>query len=102
MGERFASGQTRHDRKVRDLADRLSGAGYMVRADISGYPRPDAIRSSDGSGSRRPDIVIMIGGVRTIIEVETGDSRDRDRAQQRVFRDYARRHKHTIFRTVRI
>ena len=103
MAKRSASGQTRHDRAVKSIADRLSGTGHAVSADVAGYPTPDAICGSGGSGRcRRPDIVATKGGSTRIIEVETEDSYDKDRGQRRVFREYADTHRNTSFRTVRI
>ena len=90
MAKRSAPNQSRHDKGVRRLADRMSSAGYKVSADALGYPRPAAVRGGRGRG-RRPDIVATRGGARRVIEAETDDSYDRDRGQRKVFWDYAGR-----------
>ncbi len=102
MASRTASGQSRHDREVKRIADRLAGDGYSVSADVPGYPSPDTLCDRNGGNRRRPDIIAKKGGSTKIIEVETEDSYDADRAQHTVFRGYADRHKNTIFRIVKI
>lgn len=102
MASRSAPAQSRHDREVKARADRLTNTGHKVRADVPGYSRPDTLCNRDGGNCRRPDIVAIKGGLTKIIEVETADSYDADRGQHMVFRDYADRHKNTIFRVVKI
>ena len=95
MGRMRAS-QSKHDRVVRELANRLERQGFDVEADVSGFSRPGTI------GGFRPDVVAKDGWTRKIIEVETPDSVNsaRDVEQQRAFRQAARRSKHTTFRRV--
>ena len=102
MARRPAPGRSRHDRAVKSRADRLSKAGYKVRADIPGYRRPGTIRNGGGGNGRRPDIMATRGKVRKIEEVETKGSHHKDRGQRRVFRNYASRRKNTSFRTVKV
>ena len=102
MAKRSVSGQSRHDRAVKNLVDRLINTGHRVRADVPGYPSPGTICNRGSSSCRRPDIVATREGLTKIIEVETADSYDKDRRQREVFRDYADRHKNTSFRTVKI
>ena len=102
MARRTASGQSRHDRAVRKIADKLANDGCRVKADVPGYSRPDTIDNRDGGGRRRPDIIARRGRSTRIVEVETADSYDADRRQHKVFRDYADRRKNTTFRIARI
>ena len=84
---RGQSSQSKHDRKVREVAKDYEARGYNVGADIPGYPQPPTI------GGYRPDVVARKGGQETIVEVETPDSVNspRDIAQQRAFHQVARR-----------
>lgn len=102
MVRRTASGQTRHDRTVEDIAAGLVNDGYSASADVPGYPRPGILCNRDGRDCRRPDIIATRGGSTWIIEVETEDSYDADRAQHMVFRDYASRHTNTSFQVAKI
>jgi len=79
--------QSKHDRKVREIAKDYKLRGYDVSADISGYPQPPT------TGGYRPDVVAKKSGRETIVEVETPDSVNspRDIAQQNAFRQAARR-----------
>ncbi|MFQ5715337.1 MAG: hypothetical protein ACE5GU_15030 [Candidatus Scalinduaceae bacterium] len=85
--------QSKHDKEVRDIANRMKRQGYEVKADISGYSKPDTI------GGYRPDVVAIKGGQRKIYEVETQDSVDkaRDKNQQSAFRNTAKRSRYTSF-----
>lgn len=96
-----SSGQSKHDRAVKKRADKLSKEGYKVSADVPGYPRPGVISNSGGGSGRRPDIVATKGKKRKIEEVETKESHREDRAQRRVFRQYANSRKNTTFRTTK-
>jgi hypothetical protein len=84
---------TKHDKEVRDIVNRMKKQGYEVKADISGYGKPDTI------GSYRPDVVAEKGGQRKIYEVETPESVDkaRDKNQQSTFRNAANRSKNTSY-----
>lgn len=86
--------RSKHDNEVRRTAERLKQQGFDVKADVSGYDRPDTIRGF------RPDVVAKKGWQRVIVEVETTDSVDsaRDRQQQRAFKAAAKSAKHTSFR----
>lgn len=69
----------------------LEANGWNVRADISGFNRPSTLNGA------RPDIVARKGKRVRIIEVETPETRFRDRPQHRRLRGYARTHKKTEF-----
>ena len=84
---RGQSSQSKHDRKVREIAKDYEARGYDVFADVGSYPQPPTI------GGRRPDVVARKSGQETIVEVETPDSVNspRDIAQQGAFLRAARR-----------
>lgn len=91
-----------HDNVVRILSDLLLADGHSVLADIPGYPHPGAIRGSDGADTRFPDIMAMKDGITMIIEVESEDSYGKDGDQRRVFREYVKRRKNTLFFMVKM
>jgi len=83
--KRTSSGQSKHDREVKQLAKGYKDKGYQVQADITGYSKPLTV------GGFRPDIIAKKGGQETIVEVETPDSVDsaRDVKQQSAFQEWA-------------
>jgi 2,4-dienoyl-CoA reductase-like NADH-dependent reductase (Old Yellow Enzyme family) len=85
--------QSKHDKEVREIANRMKKQGYEVKADISGYGKPDTI------GGYRPDVVAKKGSQRKIYEVETPESVDkaRDKNQQSAFKNAAKRSKSISF-----
>lgn len=97
MAKRPAHEKSKHDRKVRQIADRLDRKGWRVRADVTGYPTPD----SRGQRSPRiPDVVARKKGATKIIEVETKSTRGRDARQHSVFRRSAAQQSRTTFQIV--
>ena len=88
--------QTKHDSEVRKEANKLDRQGFEVEADVPGFPQPKTL------GGCRPDIIAKKGKQRKIVEVETSDSKEsaRDKAQQRAFRQAAKRSENTTFRRV--
>lgn len=84
---RGKASQSKHNRKVREVAKDYERRGYDVSADVPGYPQPPTI------GGYRPDLVASKSGQETIVEVETPDSVNspRDVAQQGTFLRAARR-----------
>jgi len=93
MVKRSKNEQTCHDSAVRRSAGMLRANGWKVKADVSGYKKPDTLCVDDVC--KRPDIIAKKGGRTKIIEWETSNSFDKDREQQSVFRKYARRHNNT-------
>ena len=93
MSQRSQRSQSRHDAEVRRLAKSFEKRRYEVKADISGFQRPDTL------GGYRPDVVAMKGTERRIIEIETPESVDsaRDLKQQRAFKSAAKRSVQTTF-----
>ena len=91
---RSKTSKSKHDAEVRRNANRLEKQGYEVRADVSGFKRPDTI------GGYRPDVVGTKGRRREVIEVETPDSvgSARDIKQQRAFQQAANRSSNTVFK----
>lgn len=96
MPRRSKDSQSKHDRKVEEIAKNYEKQGYKVEADVPGFPQPGTI------GGVRPDVVAKKGTERKIVEVETPESKDtaRDKDQQREFRKAANRSKNTTFRRV--
>lgn len=90
---RITKSQSKHDSLVRRAARKLQVQGFKVKADVSGFPKPETI------GGYRPDVVGTKRTQTKIIEVETPDSKDsaRDKGQQQAFRSAALRSKNTTF-----
>lgn len=86
--------QSKHDKRVGEIARRYEAQGFVVKADVGDFSRPDTI------GGYRPDVVAKKGRGRKIVEVETPDSVDsaRDVKQQQAFRQAADRSVNTTFR----
>ncbi len=91
---RSKKSQSKHNAEVQRIANQFKKQGFEVKADISGFSKPNTI------SGYRPDVVAMKGKQRKIIEVETPDSVDsaRDRKQQQAFRRAANLSKNTTFR----
>ena len=85
--------KTCHDSSVRRRAVGLKINGWNVKADISGFSRPSTLNGS------RPDIDATKGRRRRIVEVETKNSKNKDRQQQQNLRNYAKSKKNTQFMT---
>ncbi len=94
MAKRTKGSQSRHVAEVQRIARKFDREGYKVQADISGVPQPKTI------GGYRPDVIATKGRERKIVEVETTESVNsaRDRAQQKAFREAAKRSVNTTFR----
>lgn len=84
--KRSAENQSAHDAKILSEARRYAANGYIVRADVDGYPDPVYING------RLPDLIavkersLTVGGQpsreRIIIEVETEDSQNDPHAKE--------------------
>ena len=83
--KRSGKGQSAHDKKVQQIARKLTNQNWRVKADISGYDKPSPI----GKDKRRPDIEATKQGHRRLIEVETPDSLTKDKKQQSTFRRHS-------------
>ncbi len=86
--------QSKHDKKVKEIANDSAQKGFDVKADIKGFSRPVTI------GGFRPDVVATKGKLKTIIEVETPDSIDsaRDTMQKSAFSKASSKSKNTSFK----
>lgn len=91
MSKRLQRNQTCHNSSVAKRAAGLIANGWKVKADILGYKKPKTLNGS------RPDIDATKGKKRRIIEVETSDSRFKDRQQHRNLRQYVKTKKNTKF-----
>ena len=91
MSKRSKRNQTCHNNSVAKRAAGLVANRWKVKADIPGYKQPKTLNGS------RPDIDATKGKKRRIIEVETPNSRFKDRQQHRNLRQYAKTKKNTKF-----
>ena len=91
MTKRSTRNQTCHDNSVLRRAAGLKTNGWKVRVDLPGFPKPLTLNGS------RPDIDAIKGKNRRIIEVETLDSKRKDRQQHKNLRDYSKLYKNTQF-----
>ncbi len=91
---RSKQSQSKHNAQVKQIAQKLQQQGYVVKADVKGFPQPNTI------GGYRPDVIANKGNVKKIVEVETPDSAKsaRDAKQQQAFRQAANRNKNTTFK----
>ena len=83
---RSKKSQSTHNTTVKRLAKQYKQKGYMVKADIEGWRKPDTIKGV------RPDIMAEKSGHRTAVEVETKNSVNskRDLQQQKAFRNWSK------------
>ena len=86
---------SKHDKSVVRRAAGLRANRWKVRADVSGFPKPSALRV--GNKKVIPDIIAEKGKRTRIIEVETEQTWNRDREQRRLLRKYAQRKSRTEF-----
>ena len=93
MKKRSKKNQTCHDISVRKRAVQYEANGWDVLADIPEYDRPPVLRAN-GKGAK-PDLIVQKGKRRKIIEVETPETRFRDKPQHRILREFGRNHKNT-------
>lgn len=63
-----------HDRKVRQLANKLKKQGFNVKADLDGFETPDGI----GKGDHVADIFATKGKKTKIVEVDTPGTENPD------------------------
>lgn len=87
--------QTKHDRKVKQIANSYRQRGYQVRADdVSGFTDPQSYHG------RVPDVVAKKDGHTTLVEVETESSRGttRSKKQHQQFKSWAGRKTNRHFR----
>ncbi len=93
MAKRSPKDQTRHNAKVRQVANQLKENGWEVEADLPGFDNPTSI----GKENRIPDVVARKRGAERIIEVETSDTMEKDKKQHETFRRRAAQKKRTSF-----
>jgi Holliday junction resolvase len=93
MVNRSKKQQSKHDRKVRQLANQLKNEGWQVQADLPGYDQPGPI----GKKKRIPDILAKKAGAERIIEVETSETINSDKDQHSTFRRRAGQKPRTKF-----
>ena len=91
MAKRTKQTQTRHDKKVKQLAHKMQKQGWDTKADIRGFEKPPLI------GDKRPDLYVKKQRSTRIYEVETPESIDKDRKQHSTFRRHAGQKRRTKF-----
>lgn len=77
MAHRIKQRQKIHDQKVQEVARRLRRSRYFVRADLPGHPRPPKLAGI------RPDIYAHKKGKKVVYEIETKQTLQLDRPQQK-------------------
>ena len=85
---------TKHDKKVKALANKYKKNGWKVKADITGFKTPTKI----GKNNRIPDLEVTKNGRTRLVEVETPKSIKKDKPQQSTFRRSAAQKRLTSFR----
>ena len=88
--------ESKHDRTVRTVAEELEADEWNVVADLPDFDRPEPI----GQEGRIPDVVATKRGHTRIVEVETPQSKNKDKAQQTTFRRSAAQRRNTKFTIV--
>lgn len=93
MVKSSARKQSKHDAKVKQIANKLKKQGWRVEADVGSFDQPKPI----GEKKRIPDIVAVKGKKKKIIEVETKATIEKDKEQQKTFRRSAGQQEGTSF-----
>lgn len=93
---RSKSQQSKHDKKVASLARGYKNRGFIVRADLPRYLKPNPI----GKKGRIPDIEATKRGTRHIVEVETKETVDTHKDQQKSFKQSAFKRQRTKYRQI--
>lgn len=76
---------SKHDNKVKKVANNYKKRGFSVLADVSGFKKPKVV------GGRRADVVAIKGGNKVLVEIETGKSMGLDKKQRQDFRNIAKK-----------
>lgn len=93
MAKRSPANQSKHDKKVEQIAKGYQKKGYGVKADLKKFEQPKPI----GKYNRIPDIEATKNGRTKIIEVETEESLKADSDQQATFRRSVAHKENTTF-----
>lgn len=94
MAKRSSNQKSKHDKKVKQIAQKLINEGWQVQADLLGYDKPDPI----GKYKKIPDIRARKAGAEHIIEVETPETIQSDKKQHETFRRSAAQKPRTTFK----
>ena len=84
MGKRIKTGQKQHDEAVLRSVKWYESQGYKVKADLPDYDKPKKIKGYI------PDWIAKKGKKEIIGEVETKDTNQKDKDQQKAFKEYAK------------
>ena len=93
MVKKSAGKQSKHDAKVKQIANKLKKQGWKVKAAVKGYDQPDSI----GKKNRIIDVQAEKSGAKKLIEVETENTMMKDKKQHESFRKSAAQQKRTSF-----
>lgn len=94
MARRNPVQQTKHDKKVKAIAQQYKKQGFKVKADLPGSVRPAPI----GKYRRIPDVEAVKDRRREIVEIETPETLNSHKDQQATFRRHASHKSNTKFR----
>lgn len=94
MAKRDSQQQTKHNEKVRQIAQKLESEGWNIQVDLPGHDKPESI----GKHKRIPDIRATKAGAERLIEVETPETMQSDKKQHETFRRRAAQKPRTTFR----
>ncbi|MBA7588087.1 hypothetical protein ES708_30135 [subsurface metagenome] len=92
MKKRTKTGQKRHDEAVLRSVKWYEGRGHKVNADLPDYDKPKKI------GGYVPDLIAKKDKKEIILEVETRNTNELDKEQQKAFKEYSKRGKGRIFK----
>ena len=92
MNKRTKTRQKKHDESVLRSAEWYEGRGYKVNADLPDYNKPKNI------GGYVPDLIAKKGKKEIVLEVETKNTNELDKEQQKAFKEYSGRGKERTFR----
>ena len=92
MNKRTKTRQKKHDEIVLRSAEWYEGRGYKVNADLPDYNKPKNI------GGYVPDLIAKKGKKEIVLEVETKNTNELDKEQQKAFKEYSGRGKERTFR----
>ncbi len=93
MGKRTKSAQSKHNARVREIANALEKNDWTVKADLKGYEKPNPI----GKEEKIPDIEAHKAGATRLYEVETPETVERDKDQRATFKRSASQKQRTSY-----
>ena len=92
MQKRTKTGQKKHDDGVLKSAKWYKNHGFKIEADLPDWNKPKKI------GGFIPDLIAKKDKKEIILEVETKNTNELDKDQQKAFKEYSKKGKGRIFR----